>query len=146
MCTISKGIIYPDKDLTVFKVFEKKEDGTLRSVFYHYNWSIGETYRTYEPAPPVSVKKIGTILRGGFHSYQYVLDAIRRIKDLHSVRYDAFQDDAERYVVCRCTIPKDSMFVYESEEFTGNGSSNCYVSEMLRVDEILDVSKLNRSK
>ena len=142
MCTISKGIIYPVRDLICFKVMFRNEDGTLTSPYHTKHWTLGKTDRTYATMPRSQVTPMGTVFLGeSFHTFQYVKDAIGTKNDLEMCGGYAYDVKKVEVVICKCTIPLDSLFIYEGEQPNWSGRlAPCYVSEMLRIDEIVDDS------
>ena len=143
MCTISKGIIYPVRDLICFKVMFQNEDGTLASPYHRMDWKVGKTERTYATSPRSQITYAGTVFLGeSFHTFQYVKDAVSTKHDLEMCGGYAYDVKSVKVVVCKCTIPKDCQFIYEGEQPDWSGHvAPCYVSEALTIDEIIDDSK-----
>ena len=110
----------PEKDITVYKVFAIGRFG-LRSPYYPYFWEFNKVHSTRLQKPYMDM--YGNIQGCAFHSFANRVDAdLERQKLERNTLY-------ERFVVCECVIPKDSLFIYEGTYNRSDG----YASEKLQI-------------
>ena len=167
MCLKKVKRITTDKDIVCYKVFLYfPQDKVLQSPYYWYfEWELGKRYDIEKP-PQEELEKIDRIGKTddefpvytrhcsywmddglvdvdeksvhnfAFHSYRDGLSAALHCRAFNSGLRNNFTD--RKYVVARCTIPKDSKYIFEGS--TGSGSEekeNGYASQSLIINDIV---------
>ena len=132
MCLNGIKRIYPETDITVYKVFrvcKLGEPGMYCSPYYRFNWVTNKVYETGKNEPVIFASGA---YGDCFHSFDtedsaeecavYFKSSPTRVLITPSWKND-------KYVVKKCLIPKDSKFVYEGTY----DYHKCYASEKLIV-------------
>ena len=148
MCLFgSKKLEAQKEDITCYKVLLRIFDGFLISPYMHgMGWEPG---RTYHADGGLDVRKqknfIGegnstNVFGGAFHTFKRKDDALKLASVILSRALRDTVPMVKSVVVVRCTIPKDTKYVYEGITETGMDlypSSGGYASESLSVDEVV---------
>ena len=124
-----------DEEIVVYKVLGC-ENGGYFSPIYMTPWTIGEVLSTDVEKPVLKEHKDNNFtaisLNGNaFHSFSNINDAKKYIDICLERRTHQF----EKYVIAECAIPVNSNFIYLGAY---NKTGDCYASEKLVVDKILD--------
>jgi len=167
MCLKNAKKIKTDKDIVCYKVLLYRSDmDSLWSPFYNKcEWEVGKRYDIEIPTKeeldefdrigktdeefPVYTRNCSYLRDSGFvevaeksvhnfayHSYRDSLSAAILCRAFNSGLRNNFTD--RKYVVARCTIPKDSKYIFEGS--TGSGSEekeNGYASQSLIINDIV---------
>jgi len=121
MCLTRAIKTTPDKDLTVYKVLkvssfenESELEAYHSPYFPKTKWTVGKRESLNVNVPDVRYgyfTEEGTVVEGNaFHSFRTYDKA--KEEALYFVSSDIHMMADGTYVVCECTIPKDSRFVY----------------------------------
>ena len=104
-----------EKDIEVYKVLTRHEDGDLISQYHKYIYKVGETYKEDFTYADHITSHIGynrvydhLALHRGLHSYRSIEAALLDVTFEHNE------------VVCRFTIPKGAFVFVSGEELCSN--------------------------
>ena len=118
-----------NEDITVYKIMRQDENGNLHSLYYNYEWPVGEVQAINDKADIREHRYMGfnhTSVNGNaFHSFMDKEQA----KD-YAIEQFARLFAGTKYVLAECVIPADSKFVYLG---AFNYSDDSYASEKLKV-------------
>ena len=153
MCLYTCHRIEPKEDITCYKIVVtyKNIKDTYGSPFHVKRWRLGETCsipkHQYETEPVVKYFKKGwqgsfSMIKGAaFHTYKRQEDAIYVLSMFRNNVIVGMAKERDRYVLAKCTIPKNSKYIFEGECSSPYITQpEGYASEQLRVDEIIDVT------
>ena len=125
-------------DTTCYKVFkvvrEHKLFNRLQSpICCNMNWRKHKKYATGHKEPDIYGNEVWG---GAYHVLVNKEDAITFCDNL-TARYG---DCGDRYVVCRCTVPADTNFIYDGDTYIGvKGKVFGRAVEKLIVNEVVHV-------
>ena len=121
MCLTHAIKFTPDNDLTVYKVLmvsrfenESELEAYHSPYFPKTKWTAGKRESLNVNVPEIRYsffEQKGTVVEGNaFHSF-HTYDKAKE-EALYFISVDKTMKEDGTYVVCECTIPKDSRFVY----------------------------------
>lgn len=149
MCLYFSKRMPIDGDITCYKVLlTYKRENWFGSPFVSNMWKLGETkqikdsyFLPYDLYHDVRLRTSQKIDVGAYHTFKNKEDAIALLDRIRNMIIVGRIKDPSRYVLAKCTIPKDSKYVFRGKcNITYNNQVDGYASEKLRVDEIIDVN------
>lgn len=140
MCLRKAEKINLEKDLVVYKVFRYNKDGDYVSPFVATSWKVGEQKSIDAPWPSF-LDEENTVIGGyAFHSFQR-RESAWALADLHGYLYPS-----DKYIVAKCIIPKETLYVFKGYSEVGLDIENGYASHDLKFVEVVETLEYRNDK
>ena len=142
MCLKNSIRMATNKDIVCYKVL-KRRNGKLFSPFHQYLWTLNEVHETPTSCPQVIIDEVWG---RAFHTISRLEDARKYKRKLEVLPLISFLETNTSdfdFVICECTIPKDSKFIYEgttnfySMEDDKTVDAYSFASQSLKINKII---------